>query len=403
MFKLQEIFPETYKPLQKAIVALLALVAFFLPFKFLVNIFIVFVFIAWLFTNPVKKLFIKTHNTKILFAIFIFYLLHVIALIYTQNIGEGLFSLEIKISMLIFPLLFYTEQFTDKQYQFFFKSFILGTLFCCLLCLSRAIFLYVYKNEINFYYEGLAWFQHPSYLAMYVTFCCVTLLLKNIFSKPLTYISILFFTFFVLLLSSKTGIVIHFIILVFCIASLFLKEKNYLKILGVSFLGLILFCCCLFFIPEVNARFKGAIMVINAEGIEKSSVESTAVRLLIWNEALQIIKQNPILGVAPGDANDELYKNYKQHGITGAYVKKLNAHNQYFQTGVGLGIIGLLSLLALFIVPLVENRKKLTVFFVVITTLSFLTESMLQTMAGCIFLGYFYSVICFKQNNRVRD
>src|ERR1700758_930367 len=118
MFKLQEIFPETDKALHKATVALLVLVAFFLPFKFLVNVFIALVLVAWLLSNPFKRLFTKTQNIKIFSAIFIFYLLHAFALLYTQNIGEGLFSLEIKISMLIFPLLFYTEQFTEKQISF---------------------------------------------------------------------------------------------------------------------------------------------------------------------------------------------------------------------------------------------------------------------------------------------
>src|ERR1700739_3065014 len=103
MFKLQEIFPETDKPLQKTMVALLVLVAFSLPFKFLVNLFIVLAFITWLFSNPYKKLVTKTKYTNVLLAIFIFYLLHLTGLLYTSNIQEGLFSLEIKISMLIFP------------------------------------------------------------------------------------------------------------------------------------------------------------------------------------------------------------------------------------------------------------------------------------------------------------
>ena len=399
MFKLQEIFPETDKGLKKATVALFVLVAFFLPFKFLVNIFIVLVFVAWLLSNPFKKLFTKTKNTQLFLAIFIFYLLHAIALLYTQNIGEGLFSLEIKVSMLIFPLLFYTEQFTGKQIQFFVKSFIIGTLFCCLLCLLRAIFTYISTNENNFYYEGLAWFQHPAYLTMYITFCCIALLLKNIFNKPYTYISIAFFTFFVLLLSSKAGIIIHFTMLIFCIASLFLKRKNYLKILGITFLGTLAFCIGLFFIPEVKQRFEGAFISLQTNNLDKNTTESTAIRRLIWNEATQIMKQNLLLGVSPGDANDALYESYKQNGLTAAYAKKLNAHSQYFQTGVGLGLLGLLSLLALFIVPLLENRKKIVLFFILIIALNFLTESMLQTMAGCIFLGYFYSIICFKDDS----
>ena len=398
MFKLQEIFPVTDKSLQKALIALLALVAFFLPFKFLVNLFIALSLVAWLLSNPFKKLFIKTKNTKIIATILFFYMLHLFALLYTNNIGEGLFSLEIKISLFIFPLIFYTEQFTLKQYNFFFKSFVVGTILCCLLCLIRAVFLYITKNENNFYYEALAWFQHPSYLAMYITFCCVLLLLKDLFSKIVAFIIVLFFTFFVLLLSSKTGIVIHFSILIFCFASLFLKGKNYLKVFGISFIGLLLFCSSLFFIPEVNQRFNGALVSLQSNNIDKNSVESTAVRRLIWSEATEITKQNLLLGVAPGDANDALYESYKKDGLTGAYAKKLNAHSQYFQTSVGLGLVGLLSLLALFIIPLIENKKRTVLFFVLIMALNFLTESMLQTMAGCIFLGYFYGIICFNHD-----
>lgn len=398
MLKLQDIFPETGKPLEKTIVVLLALIAFFLPFKFLVNIFIVLVFIAWLFTNPFKKLFTKTKNTKILLPIFIFYLLHLLALLYTNNIGEGLFSLEIKISMLIFPLLFYTETFTRKQYDLFLKSFITGNVFCCLVCLARAFYLYITKHEMNFYYEGLAWFQHPSYLAMYLTFCCVILLVKNIFHKNFSYSYIIFFTFFVLLLSSKTGILIHFVILVFCVVSLFITGKNYLKILSMASLTLVLISICLFFIPEVNQRFKSVMMVWQAKGLDKTSVESTAVRILIWNEAAHIIQKHFWLGVSPGDTNDALYDSYKENGLSGAYTRKLNAHSQYFQTGVGLGITGLLSLLALFTVPLIANRKKISLFLLLIVALHFLTESMLQTMAGCIFLGYFYGMICYDKS-----
>ncbi|HKC67475.1 MAG TPA: O-antigen ligase family protein [Bacteroidia bacterium] len=399
MFKLQEIFPATNKALQKAMVTLLVLVAFFLPFKFLVNVFIALVLVAWLLGNPFKKLFTKTHNLKIFLAIVVFYLLHVLALLYTTNIGEGFFSLEIKISMLIFPLVFYTEQFTEKQITFFIKSFIAGTFFCCALCLLHAVWLYITKNENNFYYESLAWFQHPSYLAMYITFCCVVLLLKPFFGKLLSYTGIAFFTVFVLLLSSKTGIILHFGLLVFCIASLFLKQKNYLKVIAIAFIGLFAFCTCLYFIPEIKLRFKNIVMVLQANKIDKTATGSTEVRQLIWTEALQISKEHLLLGVSPGDANDALYASYKEHGITGAYTKKLNAHSQYFQTTVGLGLVGLCSLLVLFITPLLENRKKLVLFFVLITALNFLTESMLQTMAGCIFLGYFYAVICFKHDS----
>jgi O-antigen ligase len=397
MFKLREIFPETDLSLKKAMVVLLTLVAFFLPFKFLVNVFIVLSLVAWLLSNPFKKLFTKNRYTKVLIAILLFYLLHSFALLYTNNMQEGLFSLEIKISMFIFPLLFYTEEFSQKQSHFFLKSFIAGTLLCCLACLIRAVFMYLRTNESHFYYEGFSWFQHPSYLSMYVTFCSVALLKIPLFNKLQTFLLVALFTLFILFLASKTGLLIHFLLLILCVSSLFFKVRNYFKITGILLAGLFIFGTCLFFIPTVKQRFSGALISLQTGNRDKTSTESTAVRKLIWNEAIQILKQHPILGVSPGDANDTLYERYRQNGLTGAYEKKLNAHSQYFQTTVGLGLIGLASLLALFVIPAFINRKGILVFFLLITALNFLTESMLQTMAGCIFFGYFYAMLSFNK------
>jgi O-antigen ligase len=179
---------------------------------------------------------------------------------------------------------------------------------------------------------------------------------------------------------------------------MFLKGKNYFKIIGASLLSLLICISILFLIPQVKQRFQNVYNVFQIKSIDKTSAESTTVRMLIWNEAIQISKEHPIIGVSPGNANDALYEGYKQNGLTGAYEKKLNAHSQYFQTTIGLGLVGLLSLLSLFAVPLFTNRNKIVIFFIGICALNFLTESMFQTMAGCIFFGYFYSLICFQHD-----
>lgn len=172
-----------------------------------------------------------------------------------------------------------------------------------------------------------------------------------------------------------------------------------MKVIGLSLIGLVAFTGILFLIPQVKQRFNAAFMAVSSNNINKASTESTAVRILIWNEALQIIKGHPIFGVSTGNANDVLYEAYQKDGLTGAYEKKLNAHSQYFQTTIGLGLIGLASLLSLFAVPLFVNKGKMVFLFIGIIALHFLTESMLQAMAGCIFFGYFYSLICFQHDS----
>jgi len=397
MIKLQDIFPGSEKPVNKALVALLALVAFFLPFKFLVNGFIVGALVVWFFTPSCKALFTKRKGSSALLAILIFYLLHALAFLYTSNIRESFFSLEVKLSMLIFPLIFYTGDYTWPQMKFFVKSFVLGNIVCCLLCLGRASYLTLADDKNYFFYQELSWFQHPSYLSMYLTFCCVAILQKNIFTRLQNILCLLFFTLFILLLSSKTGIAIHFIFLLMVGVTHFAIKGNYLKVGLFTFVSILVICATVYFVPPVKERFQNVLNALKSDKIDRSATESTAVRMLIWEEAKKIISEKPLLGVSPGSANDALYESYRQNGLTGAYEKKLNAHNQYFQTGVGLGLAGLTSLLSLFILPFFSRPRRLLVFFLLISAVNFLTESMLQTMAGCIFFGYFYALLCFDK------
>jgi len=399
MLNLQEIFPVSSKPIHRVLLALLALVSFSLPFKdqFLVNLFIVLTILVWLFGNPFKKLFSKRKNVKSLLAIVFFYVLHAIALLYTNNLQEGFFSLEIKISLFIFPLIFYSLDYTAKQNKFLLRNFISGCLLCCFLCIGHSVYISFTENKNYFFYQDLSWFQHPSYLSMYLTFCCVALFEWKLYIKSVQIGLTLFFTLFVLLLSSKSGIVIHVVFLSVYFISSYIAAGNYKKLFLFSASGILIALFIILFIPKVKDRFQNVINAFQSDKIDKSATESTAVRMLIWQEATEIIKQNPLLGVSPGDTNDALYESYKQNGLAGAYAKKLNAHSQYFQTGVGLGLIGLVSFISMFILPFFENKGKLLIFFLLITAVNFFTESMLQTMAGSIFFGYFYAMLCFEK------
>jgi O-antigen ligase len=151
-------------------------------------------------------------------------------------------------------------------------------------------------------------------------------------------------------------------------------------------------------VPKLQGRFQNVVDALRTENIDKTTTESTAVRMLIWKEARNIVRDHPAFGISPGDSNDELYERYKMAGLTGAYAKKLNAHSQYYQTAVGLGLIGLISLIVVLFSPLFSGRDRLMVFFLLICAVNFLTESMLQTMAGSIFFGYFYGMLAVRKS-----
>lgn len=60
--------------------------------------------------------------------------------------------------------------------------------------------------------------------------------------------------------------------------------------------------------PNSLDRFN-SLTNISLKHQDKKSSESTTLRILIWEQSINLIKNNFLLGTGVGDANDELYKN----------------------------------------------------------------------------------------------
>jgi len=128
--------------------------------------------------------------------------------------------------------------------------------------------------------------------------------------------------------------------------------------------------------------------------------------MLIWNECIQITKDNFLVGVGVSKANEKLYKTYDENGLTGAYEKKLNAHNQFFQTIIGLGIVGFSILFYLtvgVVFHAVRSKNHILLFFGLLITLNFLVESMLQTSAGNVFYVFFLCFLLVKSKSELNE
>ncbi len=116
--------------------------------------------------------------------------------------------------------------------------------------------------------------------------------------------------------------------------------------------------------------------------------------------AFQIIKENFWFGVGPANMYDELKKQYKKYGFEKAAEERLNAHNQYMETFAGLGIFGFLALMYILIGGFVyayRNKHYLLFFLLLILSINFLFESMMNRMNGILFMMLFYSLFVFMK------
>lgn len=389
---------------------LLLILAFIIPvFPKLVPLLIVLWLISVLILKR-RELCLRYYKTIAFLLPSVLLIFYVTSLLYSDNISYGLKDIETKISLILFPLMsaFLIERQVKESYKI---TFVYGCLAMALYCFIYAALSYYQemqdiRNHISreqyfsydfFISSKLSQFLHPSYLSLYCCFAISILFERIIQGQNLSFslVSYIFLLFFIVLLGSRAGLFCLFLILLIHIIRLFFNTQ--IKI-GVSILVSIILTFLVVFKTSETFRIRfniGIKAILNSSEINTSEFS----RYSIWSSAKEVFSDNKLIGVGAGDVKDELIAQYLTDGKAQLYEKKLNAHSQFLQTGVAIGILGLIILLSLFGYGLylsILNKDWVLGSFLVLSFLNFLVESMLETQAGVIFFSFFYSLLIIK-------
>lgn len=330
----------------------------------------------------------------------------------TQNSSQGWFELQVKLSLLILPLaLLPVASISKNQQKFLYDFFILGCLVAVIICLSRAYIDYNFEqkrlaehnytlnNGINLFLSSrLSYFIHPSYFSMYLSFAISILLFTKSYFLQKWYFKwsiISLFVFVIVLLASKAGIIVLAIIIL-----IYLIRLRNLKL---TILMLSLFILSFFILynvaPEFANKFINFSSALNGNEVDEKTFESSSARVLAWESSLQIIKTNFGLGCGTGDVQISLLQQYKANGYIGLEEKNLNAHNQFLQTTLAIGVLGLISLLFIFIHGIrffIKQKAIVGLILIMILFSNFIVEAMLETQAGVVFFAFWLLVESYK-------
>ncbi|PLX10154.1 MAG: hypothetical protein C0594_05275 [Marinilabiliales bacterium] len=414
------------------------LYAFALPlYKHLIPYVIAVWIVLWLIQGDYKKHFKHLVNSKLLFVLFGFFLLHVFSLFYSDNQNEALSDLQVKLPIFLMPLLLITSiDFHAYKFKNVFRSFTIGNFLAAIICLAYAIYRslsyqngilefdatvldngYSFFQSVNyggnyFFYVEFSVFHHPSYFSMYIGLSIVFLLYEIInFRKFRTgslqlagQIALLtFFLFIVFLLNSRAGIIAVSLVALSSLISLAIRKlKPIVVIMFLAIVGL--------FIVTVSYSYRfRSISEMNfaREEIQPEKADGSELRLMLWYSTIELIKDHPVYGTGIGDSHDLQLEYYTETGLKRAAEKRMNAHNQFLDTSLELGIPGFFLLLFLFIGALIlalKQRSFLLIQFLILVLISFTFESMLNTQSGVQFFSFFYSFLVLAvQRNKQFD
>ncbi len=378
---------------------------------------IILLFVTWVLLGNFKSRFTWAiiRSNRLLLLLALYYILYVIALLYTTNLNDGLKHLEVKATFLLLPLFFIGRNvLSDKQSDGVLKAFVAGSFTALLICIVVATansitvnanglsfnssiwdgtrnypFLELLKNNWSYFsYSSFSVFLHPSYFSMYLLFSIGILIyfLHKHVSKVWMVLMISLIALFIIaifLLGSRAGILCLGIAVISFVGYKLLKSSR-----KIIFIPIILVTIISIFLLFSSSRF--SIISRDFSSYDYAGLKSTSnTRIKVWEKSINQIKSHFLVGVGPGDTVNSL----DYVSSDDPQKVKLNAHNQFLETFIGLGLIGFCVLISIFVFPLIiASRKKdaLLFFFLYIVAFNCLFESVLERAAGVIFYALFF-------------
>lgn len=391
---------------------LLCLFIISLPFSInFSNILFVCFAVSAVFRRRYFKDFLAVYRTSLFLLFTGFYIIHIIGIAYSSNLPTGFFILEKELAIIVFPLVLLPlfRYFGKKEIDFALNSYLIGLLiaiiwlyykFYTLSNTSPSISLNTFFRELAYEYVQL----HPSYLCMYLAFGVFISIQKIQESFP--YYLKLFYGLIALLFAGNmplTGArlpLIAFLIILPVYLVLFLNSNKSKIILIIVFLILLPFLTIkLMEVPTLKSRIEEIKMTELSPpmGIHFNSINLRVAQILC---SKSIISENWMFGVGTGDVQDKLNECYKENGWSNAlYERGYNAHNQYIQTWLTLGIPGIVFLFTLIMyLGYISVKVKNNLFLVFILLFAFccLTESMLEKNKGVMFFTCFSTLLSLQ-------
>ena len=315
------------------------------------NTIIVIICFMWLLSGDYKLKFNQIINSKLMIASILFYFLHIIGMIWTEDINWGLHILhKMWYFLLLFPILF---TIVKKEFiKYYISAFLLAIALTEVA--SYLVWFEIVEPFKNATVENPTPFMsHISYNPI-LAFTIYIVLHEIFFNKKLTNLLFSFYSFFAIsmiinmfITGGRAGQVVFFVMLAIIIFQIL--EKQRIK----SFIAILIVIPGIFLTAyQVSDLFQERVdlAVKEIDTYTDKNYSSVGIRINFAVNSWQVIKKNPLIGVGTGDFPNEYKKinEINSPGLVDGVADATNPHNMYTLVLMQLGFLGLLSMLSIF-------------------------------------------------------
>jgi O-antigen ligase len=334
--------------LDKIYQSLLIILAFLIPLTvFGANLIIVIICIIWLFSGSYKTKFLQIINSKFLISSIIFFIFHIIGLLWTDDLIWGFHMVhKMWYFFLLLPILFtLTKKENIKLYISAFLFAIAVTEVASYLVWLE--FVEPFKNAtIN---NPTPFMSHISYNPI-LAFAIYLVLHELFFNKKIANFLFAFYSFFAISMTinmfitgGRAGQVCFFLVIAVLIFQVLDKQR-----IRAFITILIIFPSIIITAYEFSDlfRYRADLAISEVINISNTSNNSVGLRINFSKNSFDVFKENILFGVGTGDFPDE-YRKINQIN-TPELMTTTNPHNMYTLILMQLGLFGLFSMISIF-------------------------------------------------------
>ena len=334
--------------LEKTYQYLLIALAFFMPLTVSgANTIIVIICLLWLFSGDYKAKYNQIMSSNLMIASVVFYCLHVIGMLWTEDLLWGLHILhKMWYFLLLFPILFNIVQ--RKYISYYLSAFLLA------IALTEIASYLVWFELVEPFKNATVknptpFMSHISYnpiLAMAIYLVYHNIFIKSNLNTPKFFLYSFFsitMTINMFITGGRAGHVMYFVMLTILIFQFFSKDKIKALVAVLVIIPLIFFSA---YQTSYIFHQRVDLAVNNTMNYEFAKNTSVGQRITFAINSWEVIKENPIIGIGTGDFPSE-YKKINQIN-TPQVPTTTNPHNMYTLITMQLGLIGLVSMLSIF-------------------------------------------------------
>lgn len=249
--------------------------------------------------------------------------------------------------------------------------------------------------------------RHHAYAALYAT-AAIAVIYSELFTharqwpawrKACCAVAIALLMFYIFLVNSRAGNLVIYAVGLVAVCHLAFAMRRWWQalVLGVVLVAFTLGAPQV--IPGHSDRLAWTLSQL-------ASGNDSDARIAISRSATAVSLQSPLTGQGTGDYRASLVDDYKARGNHHSQRENHNAHNQYLETFMALGLLGLLPFLAMLVLPLcasLRQRRQFLIGMLIFTVIfNLLFESMLERQMGLQFISLIYGtmllIINLEQN-----